>query len=170
MVQTKHPFCWILLIISMQAAAQIPRNAAGHFEYRQTIPADKAISGSLPERVRNFYRQPFLVHWDTVYSSQQPAGTLTTGIGYIQIRLKRGLLYQNIPINLQYDILTTDNGYEYLIHEFQGRPTERTGMYSLEEKPAHLSNAEYERLLGGIHSYTMKMIGWMKRELAEAKD
>src|SRR3954470_24098147 len=76
----------LLIVLVSNAAAQIPRTTAGQFQYHGEILAEN--TNHTIERAKSFFNQPFLVHWDTVASIQQPANMVISGKGYISVKAK----------------------------------------------------------------------------------
>lgn len=157
---------WVFLLFpALGAVAQIPRNADGQFEYAHHIQVESAKVVALPGKVREFFKQPFMVHWDTVSHTDQENGQRTTGRGFIEIRVKNWSAASAIPVTLQFDLITSNNGYQYVIHQFTGRKPGTAESFPLEEKPPGVKATAYDLLLNKTHRYVSTVISLMKRDL-----
>lgn len=153
---------WILLVTYCQAEAQMPRNAAGLFEYTQTIPLENMTDSAMQLKARRFFSQPFLVHWDSVTTGQQPGQPVASGIGYVEIQIISGFSKMVIPVQLQMDLTVSGEGYRYSIGNLKA-VKKSTGMaYPLEEKPPIMKYAVYDKLVNRTQRYITSMIAWLK--------
>ena len=163
-IMKKLFLCWMLLIAALPLLAQIPRNAAGHFEYSQFITSDSASVEILQQRAEKFFSRPMLVHWDSTYSIQYNGASARSADGFIEINLTTGLWGSRAKVGLQYAIIPSGNGYQYSISRMVVRGKEGKE-YPLEEKPAVLKHKHYDQLVNRTHRYLQRVIGYMKREM-----
>ena len=154
--------CLIIVLVS-NAVAQIPRTTAGQFQYYGEILAEN--TNHTIERAKSFFNQPFLVHWDTVASVQQPANLVMTGKGYINVRAKlHGVSVPSIiPVALHMSIEIVDGHYRYMINHFEVVDKEGKLQYHLEDKPETIKSIAYDQLLQNTHKRVSFVIGWLKK-------
>lgn len=140
----------------------MPRNAAGLFEYTQTIPLENMSDSLMQRKAHRFFSQPFLVHWDSVSTGRQPGQAVAIGKGYVEIQIIRGFSKIVIPVQLQMELTVSDNGFRYSIGNLKV-VKESTGMaYPLEEKPPIMKYAVYDKLINRTQRYITSMIAWLK--------
>lgn len=161
----KQALLWILLTSFVQAEAQIPRNASGSFEYTHILTVDPSVLPSLDDKAKAFFRQPFLVHWDSVWTATQNSQLHITGRGYIDIRVNHGLSRTIFPVQLQFEMVTNDNSYHYTIHQLVANRKNSSYQFPLEEKPPGVKAVVYDQLLEKTHRYMVRLIAYMKKEM-----
>lgn len=160
-------FC-ILLVLGLPVLAQIPRNAAGHFEYTQSIHLDNSPASLLQERAKKFFNLPMLAHWDSTYTVGSNGSIVFTGEGYVEIGISSGMFGSSVKVGLQYLIQPSDNGYQYSIRRLVVRSKDGQ-IFPLEEKPAPMKNKSYDQLVNRTHRYLQRVIGYMKRQMSESR-
>lgn len=152
-------YCFfILLILSTAAAAQAPRNDLDQFEYTQEININ-APDSVLIQRAKNFFRTPFIVHWDSVAF----VNTVHTGKGHINVRVNHWLSGFTVPIDLKLEISIRNNGYRYSIRHLEANKKDSKYIFPLEHKPEGINTAIYEQLLQKSHRYVGSVISMLKR-------
>ncbi|WEK33737.1 MAG: hypothetical protein P0Y53_14695 [Candidatus Pseudobacter hemicellulosilyticus] len=152
-------------LLLFPVAAQIPRNAAGHFEYTHSITLPEGQEKGLTERARSFFKLPFLVHWSRVDSIARPSGLLLQASGTIEVRVYHRMKRRVIPVALQVELITEGNHYRYVIHQLEARRQKPGAYFPLELKPETLSDGLYDKLVERTHRYLVLVIGYMRREL-----
>lgn len=148
----------ILLIISTQVSAQLPRNDIDQYEYTQQIHLN-APDTLLMKRARNFFRQPFIVHWDSVAFVDRTH----TGKGYIVVRINHRLSGFSVPIDMKLEIDVKENGYRYSIRHLEANKKNTKYVFPLEQKPQDVHAAVYEQLQQKTHRYIGFIISMLKR-------
>jgi len=161
----RYLLLWIGLFMAMPLLSQIPRNAAGQFEYAQSITQDNTPSGTLLQRAQKFFSRPMLVHWDSVYTVEKNGSSAVAGNGYVEIGLSSGLLGSRVRVPLQYIIMPGNNSYQYSIRQMGVKSTEKGMQFPLEEKPQGMKSKHYDQLINRTHRYLQRVIGYMKREM-----
>ena len=152
-------YCYfILLALSTGAAAQLPRNDLDHFEYTQEIHLN-APDTVLMQRAKSFFRQPFIVHWDSVAFVEGNH----TGKGYIVVRINHWFSGFNIPVGMKLEIDVKGSGYRYSIRHLEARKKNSKYIFPLEQKPQDVNTAVYEQLLQKSHRYFGSVISMLKR-------
>lgn len=154
---------WLLLALVFDAAAQLPRSTEGQFQYFGEIITDNTAHAM--ERAKSFFNQPFLIHWDTVARSEQPANLLVSGKGYINVKAKlRGLSTPSyVPVGLHMTIEIVNGHYRYTINHFEVIDKEGRAQYPLEDKPAAVKSLVYYQVLQNTHKRVSFVIGWLKK-------
>jgi len=158
--------CFFIVLVS-NAVAQIPRSTAGQFQYYGEMLAEN--TPHTIERAKSFFNQPFLVHWDTVASKQQPANMVITGKGYISVKAKLHDIGTPsfVPVGLHMSIEILNGHYRYTINHFEVIDKEGNSQYPLEDKPESVKSLVYDQLLQNTHKRISFMIGWLKRYMKE---
>ena len=158
--------CLFLVLVS-KAVAQIPRTTAGQFQYHGEILAEN--TNHTIERAKSFFNQPFLVHWDTVASIQQPANMVISGKGYISVKAKLHDIGTPsfVPVGLHMSIEIVNGHYRYTINHFEIIDKEGNAQYPLEDKPESVKSLVYDQLLKNTHKRVSFVVGWMKRYMKE---
>lgn len=152
-------YCYIiLLIMTTGAAAQLPRNELDQYEYRAEITLN-APDSVLTQRVRTFFRQPFIVHWDSVAF----VDAVHTGKGHIKLRINHWLSGFTVPIALKLEIDVKSNGYRYSIRHLEADKKNSIYLFPLEQKPSAVNAVVYEQLLQKTHRYISAVISILKR-------
>lgn len=156
-----------LLILGIVANAQIPRATTGMFEYSGDLTADNMTH--VMERARSFFSQPFLVHWDTVATEQQPQNIRLTGTGYVMVKAKMHELGipTDVPVALQMTIEVKNGRYRYIINHFVVDEKERMVTFQLETKPASVKPIVYDQLISNTHKRMSFMIGVLRKYMKE---
>lgn len=154
---------WLSIVLVSKAVGQIPRANSGQFQYYGEIVAEN--TAYLMERAKSFFNQPFLVHWDTVAHVDQPANTVMTGIGYINVRAKlHGIATPSIvPVALHFSIEVLNGRYRYSVDHFEVIDKEGKPQYKLEDKPDSVKDLVYYQLLQNTHKRVSFVIGWLKK-------
>jgi hypothetical protein len=154
-------------VLVSNAAAQIPRTTAGQFQYHGEILAEN--TNHTIERAKSFFNQPFLVHWDTVASIQQPANMVISGKGYISVKAKLHDIGTPsfVPVGLHMSIEIVNGHYRYTINHFEIIDKEGNAQYPLEDKPESVKSLVYDQLLKNTHKRVSFVVGWMKRYMRE---
>jgi hypothetical protein len=147
-----------LLIMSTGAMAQLPRNELDHFEYTQEITLTTPDS-ILVQRARTFFKQPFIVHWDSVAF----VDAVHTGKGHIMVRIHHWLKGFTIPVALKLEIDIKKNGYRYSLRHLEADKKDSRYLFPLEQKPPAVNAIVYEQLLQKTHRYIGAVISLMKR-------
>lgn len=162
-------FCIIAVFLAITTIAQIPRNGSGQFEYSHAVTTNIGSPQELKTKARQFFNQPFLIHWDSVKISETSDGRLVTGVGYINVRAKaHGLSAgKNIPVSLQLAIEITDKGYNYTFNNFAVTKSTAKIHFPLEEKPEEVKSMTYDQMLRNTHERISFVIGWMKRYMED---
>jgi hypothetical protein len=150
-------------VLFSNAVGQIPRTTSGQFQYYGEVVTENTTHSR--EKAKSFFNQPFLVHWDTVAHLEQPAKTLLTGIGYINIRAKQhGISVPTIvPVSLHMSIEIVKGRYRYTVNHFEVIDKEGQSHYRLEDKPETVKSIAYDQLLQNTHKRVSFVIGWLKR-------
>jgi hypothetical protein len=152
-------YCYIILLfICTRATAQLPRNDIDQYEYTGEIHLNMPDS-LLMQRAKSFFRQPFIVHWDSVAFVD---GT-HTGKGYISVRINHRLSGFNIPVDLKLEIDVKGNGYRYSIRHLEANKKNTKYVFPLEQKPQNVETAIYEKLQDKTHRYIGSVISMLKR-------
>lgn len=150
--------CFILLIMSTGAAAQLPRNTLDQYEYAQEITLN-APDSLLKQRARSFFRQPFIIHWDSVAF----VDAVHTGKGHIMLRMNHRLSGFTVPIALKMEIEVKQNGYRYSIRHLEADKKNSIYIFPLEQKPPKVNSVVYEQLLQKTQRYIGSTISMLKR-------
>jgi hypothetical protein len=148
----------ILLLTSVGAAAQLPRNDLDKFEYAQEITLN-APDSILTQRARSFFRQPFIIHWDSVAF----VDAVNTGRGHIMVRINYRLSGFQVPVDLKMEIAVRSNGYRYSIRHLEADKKDSRYLFPLEQKPQDVNGVVYEQLLQKTHRYISSVINLLKR-------
>jgi len=158
--------CLLIMLVS-DTEAQIPRTTAGQFQYYGEILAEN--TNHTIERAKSFFNQPFLVHWDTVASRQQPANMVITGKGYISVKAKLHDIGTPsfVPVGLHMSIEIVNGHYRYTINHFEIIDKEGNAQYPLEDKPESVKSLVYDQLLKNTHKRVSFVVGWLKRYMRE---
>lgn len=152
-------YCYIiLLLISTQSAAQLPRNDLDQYEYTGEMHLN-APDTLLMQRAKSFFRQPFIIHWDSVAFVEGNH----TGKGYISVRINHRLSGFNIPVDLKLEIDVKENGYRYSIRHLEANKKNSKFIFPLEQKPQDVNTAVYEQLQQKTHRYIGSVISMLKR-------
>jgi hypothetical protein len=153
---------FILLLIVVQAQAQIPRNSAGLFEYSQHVTVTPASRSLMKERIRTFFNQPFLIHWDSVAPAERNGSDFMTGNGYVNVRAKHHgvAIPKIIAVSVRLTIELKDSGYHYTVNHFA---VNKNFHFTLEQKPAAINSVLYDQILMKTHKRISFVIGWLKR-------
>lgn len=156
---------WLILLFLpiLGTLAQIPRNVDGLFEYRQTVQVATEKASMLPAKAKEFFRQPFIIHWDTVYNGSDKGLVKVLGRGYIEIRVRHWRAARVIPVALQFELTTSGDKYQYAINQFSGRYPGSNQLFPLEEKPEGVKTPAYDLLLNRTHRYIMSVINMLKQ-------
>ncbi|AXY78354.1 hypothetical protein D3H65_32100 [Paraflavitalea soli] len=149
---------FILLIMSVDAEAQLPRNTLDQYEYAQEITLN-APDSLLKQRARNFFRQPFIIHWDSVAFVE----AAHTGKGHIMMRINHWFSGFTVPIALTLEIEVKDNGYRYSIRHLEADKKNSIYLFPLEQKPEAVNSVVYEQLLQKTQRYIGSTISMLKR-------
>lgn len=152
---------FLLLIMSTGAVAQLPRNELDQYEYSQEISLNLPDS-VLIQRVRTFFRQPFIVHWDSVAFAE----AVHTGKGHIMIRINHRLKGFTIPVALKLEIAVTKQGYRYAVRHLEADKKNSKYLFPLEQKPPAVNALIYEQLLQKTHRYMGAVISLVKRYMS----
>lgn len=148
----------VLLFFSASSAfAQIPRTTAGLFEYSGEVSGSNTLA--IKEKANSFFKQPFLVHWDSIAHAEHDGSTRVTGMGYITVHAKKHSvgLPGEVPVSLQFSIEVKEGRYRYTINHF------KTEQFALEQKPDSINSLIYHQLLERTHKRMSFVIGFMKR-------
>jgi hypothetical protein len=152
---------FIMLLLSLSAQAQPPRNDLDRFEYSQQLTVN-ASDSVLSHRAHEFFRLPFIVHWDSVAF----VNAVNTGKGNIRIRINHWLSSFVIPVDLKLEITIQPNGYRYSIRHFEANRPDSKYQFPLEEKPQAVNGVVYEQLVQKTHQYVSSVISYLKRYMS----
>jgi len=158
-----------IIHVSLDTAAQIPRNNEGLFEYTQKITTGIPSVSQLKQKARKFFNQPFLVHWDSIAVMDDDNETIVIGKGYINVRAKHhGLsIGRQIPVSLQLAIAISDSCYTYTFNKFMVDNPRQQFHFPLEEKPEAVKSLTYDQMLRNTHERVSFVIGWLKGYMEE---
>jgi hypothetical protein len=161
-----HYLLCLLLLTGLGAAAQIPRNQSGLFEYSHKVTVDDAASAKLlEEKATRFFNQPFLVHWDSVYREPGTENLIMKGKGYVDVRAKLHSVAtaRNIPVSLEFTLEVTDKGYSYTWNHFEVDRLDSDINFEFENKPESIKQITYDQLLNKTHKRISYVTGYLKR-------
>jgi hypothetical protein len=148
----------ILLIMTTGVAAQLPRNELDQYEYSAEISLN-ASDSVLTQRVRTFFRQPFIVHWDSVAF----VDAAHTAKGHIMLRINHWFSGFTVPIALKLEIDVLSNGYRYSVRHLEADKKNSVYLFPLEQKPEAVNSVIYEQLLQKTHRYVSSVVSLLKR-------
>lgn len=148
-------FCW------SGAQAQFPRNDLDQFELAQEITVS-APDSILAKRAKLFFRQPFIVHWDSV-AFVDPTHT---GKGHVDIRINHWLSGFQIPVMLKLELTIKHNGYRYSIRHLEANKKDSKYQFPLEQKPQDVNSVIYEQLQQKTYDYLSSTVSILKRYMA----
>jgi hypothetical protein len=150
----RYLFC-LLLLNAIGASAQIPRNQSGLFEYSHKVTVDDAATAKLLElKAAQFFNQPFLVHWDSIYRDKSENSLIIKGRGYVDVRAKLRSVATSriIPVSLEFTLEIDESGYRY------------TGMnFEFEKKPESVKQITYDQVLNRTYKRISYVTGYLKR-------
>src|SRR5690349_16079110 len=111
---------WILILIVVRVEGQMPRNAAGLFEYSYEVTVTPQSAPFIKERARSFFNQPFMIHWDSVANGSHNGHPVISGRGYMNVRAKYHSVAvpRIVAVNMQLSIEPKDSGYHFIISHF----------------------------------------------------
>ena len=150
-----------LLLFSLSVQAQPPRNDLDQFEYSQQLSVN-ASDSTLSRRAHNFFKLPFIVHWDSVAF----VDASNTGKGNIRIRINHWLSSFVVPVDLKVEIAIVPGGYRYSIRHFEANRPNTKYQFPLEQKPQAINGVIYEQLVQKTHGYISSAISYLKRYMA----
>jgi hypothetical protein len=160
-----HYLLCLLLLVGTWAGAQIPRNQSGLFEYSRKVTVDDAAAAKLlQEKATQFFNQPFLVHWDSIY--REPGDNLVMKArGYVDIRAKLHNVAapRNIPVSFEFTLEVVDGGYHYTWNHFEVDRLEEGENFEFEKKPDFIKQITYDQLLQKTHKRISFVTGYLKR-------
>ena len=161
----RYLFC-LLLLTTIGANAQIPRNQSGIFEYSHKVTVDNAAAAQLLEKkAMQFFNQPFLVHWDSIYRDQGANSLIIKGRGYVDVRakLRSVATSRNIPVSLELTLEVDDSGYRYTWKNFEA-DSEKDGInFEFEKKPDSIRQITYDQVLSRTYKRISYVTGYLKR-------
>src|SRR5215467_14200494 len=156
---------WLMILLTVQASAQIPRNNVGTFEYSHEITTGTVPGDLLKGRAKSFFNQPFLVHW-TAINSEDSAKGIYHGEGYLDIHVKNHYSSKRaILVLLQLSIQIKEGSFRYTINRLAVNNKEADITFPLEEKPVTVEEATYDRVLKKTHERITFVIDWLKRHM-----
>jgi hypothetical protein len=155
-------FLFILLLLSLSAQAQPPRNDLDKFEYSQQLTVN-ASDSVLSRRAHEFFRLPFIVHWDSVAF----VDAVNSGKGSIRIRVNHWLSSFIVPVDLKLEIAVVPGGYRYSIRHLEANRKGSKYQFPLEQKPEAVNGVIYEQLVQKTHQYISSVISYLKRYMSE---
>jgi hypothetical protein len=151
----------LLLVFSFPAQAQPPRNDLDQFEYTQQLTVNDGDS-ILSRRARDFFKLPFIVHWDSVAF----VDAVHSGQGNIKIRIHHWLDGFTVPVNLKIEITVLPNGYRYSFRHLEASRKGTKYVFPLEQKPENVNGVIYEQLMQKTHQYISSAISYLKRYMS----
>ena len=154
----------ILLLCALSAQAQPPRNDLDKYEYTQKLTVN-ASDSALRHRAREFFKIPFIIHWDSVAFVEG----VHTGQGYIKIRVHHWLSAFTVPVRLKWEISVLPNGYRYSIRHLEANRQGTKYVFPLEHRPEDVNVVIYENLMDKSHQYLSSAISYLKRYMAGAE-
>jgi hypothetical protein len=155
----------LLLLSGTGLQAQIPRNDAGFFEYSHKVTVDDADARSLKDKARQFFNQPFLVHWDSVYDDTGTVHLVMKGKGYVDVRAKLHSIStsRNIPVSFDFTLEVDDGGYKYTWSNFEVNNPDNGIHFEFEKKPDSLKQITYDQLLSKTQKRISYVTGYLRR-------
>lgn len=161
---------WLLVLMTAQASAQIPRNNEGAFEYSHEITTNTVPGDLLKDRAKSFFNQPFLVHWTSINSSDTAQG-IYHAEGYLDIHVKNHYSSKRaILVLLKLSIQIKEGSFRYTINRFSVNNKETAITFPLEERPGTVQEATYDRVLKKTHERISFVIDWLKRHMEDREE
>jgi len=161
----RYLFC-LLLLNAIGAIAQIPRNQSGLFEYSHKVTVDDAATAKLLElKAAQFFNQPFLVHWDSIYRDKSENSLIIKGRGYVDVRAKLRSVATSriIPVSLEFTLEIDESGYRYTWKNFEVDWAENGMNFEFEKKPESVKQITYDQVLNRTYKRISYVTGYLKR-------
>jgi hypothetical protein len=159
--RTMRYLLFLTLLFSLDLKAQPPRNDLDQFEYTQQLTVN-ASDSELSRRAHEFFRLPFIVHWDSVHF----ADGVNTGKGNIRIRINHWLSSFLVPVDLKLEITILPGGYRYSFRHLEANRKNSKYQFPLESRPEVVNGVIYEQLIDKTHNYLTSAISYLKRYMA----
>ncbi len=155
----------ILLLSGLCVRAQIPRNGSGLYELSSKITVEEVAAKSLKEKAARFFNQPFLVHWDSVYSQPGADNLVMKGRGYVDVRAKLHAVStaRSIPVSFDFTLEVRESSYTYTWNNFEVNNPDNGIQFEFEKKPDSLKQITYDQLLQKTHKRIAYVTGYLKR-------